>query len=291
MVIPSYNRVELLQRALTSVYAQSLTPDSVYLVIDEPEDFDRYAFLKTYDGSLRVTFTGGGFGGAKARNVGLDQVDTDYVFFLDDDDEWLPEKIEKQIHLLEGCPNAVAVTCQYWKGNDAGKELIARSEDLVNRCVRIWNYSGGFSCFGMRWNSELKELRLRDELASAQDYEFYLRVAQYGRIAVLDELQVMYLVHTGERISGNRLKKRKSYFQILEFNRELFSFREYYFNLAKIELRSAPYSESAGQVIYRHCKGALSLLLAMKEPGLSASLWATSFKGIILRAKRGLASA
>ena len=155
VVIPSYKRVELLQRALASVYAQSLVPSSVHLVIDEPEDFDKYAFLNKHDDSLRVTFTGGGFGGAKARNVGLDQVDADFVFFLDDDDEWLPEKAEKQIELLESRPDAVGVTCQYWKGNDAGKELIARSEDLVNRCVKIWNYSGGFSCFGMRWSGEL----------------------------------------------------------------------------------------------------------------------------------------
>ena len=114
VIIPSYNRPEMLQRALASVFAQTLAPTQICLTIDEPEDSEKYAFLRDYDASvLDVVFSGGGCGGAKARNLGLDRVkDVDYVFFLDDDDEWLPEKSEKQIVLvLNG--SAQYVICAY----------------------------------------------------------------------------------------------------------------------------------------------------------------------------------
>lgn len=282
VIIPSHNRPNLLKRALESIYAQTLLPESIYLIVDEPEDTQKYAFLRDYGDELKVTFTGGGFGGAKARNAGLDQVKgVDYVFFLDDDDEWLPEKSAKQVALLEARPDAVAVTCHSLKHNVLGKHSITRSERDVNLYVRLWNYTGGFSCFGMRWNKQTAHLRLRNKLKSAQDFEFYIRIAELGRIAVVDEVLMNFMAHGGVRISGDRIKKRQSYIEILQMHSDLFSNREKFFNVAKMELLSAPYLGGRVGPICRFLKGSFFLLLALKAPRLSRYLWMKSFKGII----------
>lgn len=282
-VIPSCKRPDMLKRALTSVYAQTVLPDRIHLVVDEIEDRKKYAFLGAYDNTLHVTFTGGGYGAARARNVGLNQVEQEFVFFLDDDDEWLPEKIEKQIQLLEGRPDAVAATCHFYRCIDGQRILVKRTNQQVTRCVKLWNYTGGFSCFGMRRTGQLAALRLREELAAAQDFEFYMRVAQFGGIALVPEPLVLFHIHDRERITGDRVKKRKSYLEIVRLNRELLSFRERCFLIGKVDLNNASVRGTYLSMLFYHFKGVVYLLIACKEPTLSASIWFSSVRAMCRR--------
>ena len=205
VVMPSYSRPELLKRALASVFAQSQQPDHVSLVIDEPENWEKYSFLQDRDERLQVTFTGGGKGGATARNVGLDQVTSEFVFFLDDDDEWLPLKIEKQLALLANRPDCVGVTC--WRNminEKRGTCSITRvSEKTLNRNIMFLNLTGSFSFFGFRRTRETAQLRLEAGLPMAQDFEFYMALADYGATCVAHEPLVNYYEHEGERITGS----------------------------------------------------------------------------------------
>jgi glycosyltransferase involved in cell wall biosynthesis len=216
VIIPSYQRPEMLARALRSVYAQTVLPEAIYLIIDEVEDWERYAFLnEEFDERLRVTFTGGGFGGAKARNVGLDLAEEDYVFFLDDDDEWLPTKIEKQVALLESRPDAVGVTCgrtEVTKGRSKRINILPL-ETRLNLSIRAENLTGSFSQFGFRCK-DLSGYRLVDELPAGQDFEFYMRVADAGRIVVVSECLVKYHRHGEGCITGSLAKKIEAYSMI-----------------------------------------------------------------------------
>lgn len=212
VIIPSYQRPEMLKRAIASVYAQTVLPDTIYLVIDEPEDSARYAFLQGYDERIVTTHTGGGYGGAKARNVGLDQATEEFVFFLDDDDEWLPEKVEKQIKLLERRAGAVGVTCGRTE-KIAGKPKsvdVLSDEAKLNRRIRAENLTGSFSQFGFR-RSALPEIRLVPELASAQDFEFYMRICNHGRIVVVPECLILYYRHGEGCITGSLENKVAAY--------------------------------------------------------------------------------
>ena len=288
VIIPSYNRPGMLKRALASVYAQTVLPKAIHLIVDEPEAVDKYDFLQDYDARLKVVFTGGGFGGAKARNVGLDQVeDVDYVFFLDDDDEWLPEKIGKQMELLDSRPEAVGVTCECYICSEGNRRLMDRDEEKINRYIKLWNFTGGFSCFGVRWNSATASMRLRDSLGSAQDFEYYIRIAEAGLIALLAEPQVLFYWHDEGRISGDPVKKRQSYREIIRMNPELFDRRERFFLQAKGDIRCAQYLESYMHAFLAHCRGAMMLVLACRWPSMSWKLWWTGFRGMVLRGIRG----
>lgn len=285
VIIPSYNRPDMLKRALASVYAQTVLPDNIHLVIDEPLDSEKYAFLDNYDDALDVTFSGGGCGGAKARNLGLDQVgDVDFVFFLDDDDEWLPEKSEKQMALLEDRPDAVGVTCYYYRIQGGKSTIVIRgTEGELNCSVRLWNYTGGFSCFGLRWTYSSSMLRLRNELASSQDYEYYIQASELGQIAILSEPMVNYYAHSELRISGSRLSKRLSLMRILEIYRNKFSYRERCFICAKMHLLTAPYLGSKISSLRSLASGSFFLLLSIKAPKLSYRIWSRSLRGVFRR--------
>lgn len=240
VVIPSYNRPELLKRALDSVFAQTVPPTSVMLVIDEANGENDYNFLKHYGAKLQVQFTGGGFGGARSRNVGLDAIkNADYVFFLDDDDEWLTKKIEQQIHLLENDKDLIAVTCWNYRVFRDNERVDRVERNLVGNNINLWNTVGSFSFFGYRFIAETHDLRLESSLTAAQDWEFYIRIAKLGSIGVVEEYLVNYYAHSGPRISSDPYKKLQAWKSVLELHEEHLSIREKGFIAAKLKWKSA----------------------------------------------------
>lgn len=236
VIIPSYKRPEMLKVALESVFKQSLRPDKVHLVIDEAEDPERYQFLESFGSVLGVTYTGGGFGGAKARNVGLKKVQTDYVFFLDDDDVWLPNKIEAQIDFLESHSGYIGVTC--WRRlvyAKSGLEVdVMPTETLIESYIRKRNYTGSFSFFGYRWNAETKDVFLDETLKAVQDHDFYIRMREAGRFGIVESVLARYNVHEGERISGSCGNKLNSFTYLYDKYKRRFSFREKVWNYGQI---------------------------------------------------------
>lgn len=103
VIIPTYNRHELLKEALDSVLAQTPAPRQVIVVDDGSEDgsFEWLASLEMP--GLRALHQPRQ-GPAAARNLGLQAAEGKYVAFLDSDDTWLPGKLAAQIEFLEQNP-------------------------------------------------------------------------------------------------------------------------------------------------------------------------------------------
>src|SRR5678816_3606690 len=89
VIIPTRNRVELLQRAITSVLCQTFD-DFELLVVDGSTDGTRDAVDARIDPRVRYLPQSESRGTAAARNVGITSAASPYCAFLDDDDEWLP---------------------------------------------------------------------------------------------------------------------------------------------------------------------------------------------------------
>ena len=109
-VIPSYKRAETLRRAINSVLAQTYSHIEVIVVDDNiaNDEFSKalHSVLNEYKGDDRVRLVTQPqhINGAEARNAGIRAAQGEYIAFLDDDDEWLPEKTEKQVACLENNP-------------------------------------------------------------------------------------------------------------------------------------------------------------------------------------------
>ncbi len=97
VVIPTLDRPNLLLRALRSVFNQTYPHLDVIVVLDRPSEETIAALRAIEDPRLRVIFNPRPVNAPAARNLGADHAKGDWVAFLDDDDEWLPEKIEKQL--------------------------------------------------------------------------------------------------------------------------------------------------------------------------------------------------
>lgn len=117
-VIPSYKRCDTVIRAINSVLNQTYSNLEVLLVDDNVpgDEYSRKLQEKLSiinDVRLRYISQSEHINGAKARNVGIENARGEYIAFLDDDDEWLPEKIEKQMEVVESYQEYTGVSCLY----------------------------------------------------------------------------------------------------------------------------------------------------------------------------------
>lgn len=103
-VIPTIGRPELV-RAVKSVLNQTVTVRPI-VVLDRP---DKAADVTRQLAGLphKLVLTDGSRGGGAARNIGVSNADSELIAFLDDDDEWIPSKTEKQLALWQANPAAV----------------------------------------------------------------------------------------------------------------------------------------------------------------------------------------
>jgi glycosyltransferase involved in cell wall biosynthesis len=114
-VIPTRGRAELLRRAVRSTLAQTLQEIEVVVVIDgaDPETNILVEELAAQDSRVRGITLSSSIGGSDARNRGVDAARGEWIAFLDDDDEWLPGKLQAQLDAMKRSMASVAIgTCK-----------------------------------------------------------------------------------------------------------------------------------------------------------------------------------
>ena len=95
VVIPTYNSSQFIVETLESVFAQTYK-DYEIIVVDDGSTDNTKEVLQPYTSRIKYIYKENG-GPASARNVGIKSAQGEYIAFLDSDDRWLPEKLEKHI--------------------------------------------------------------------------------------------------------------------------------------------------------------------------------------------------
>src|SRR5580765_1335126 len=105
VVVPVFNSASYIAGALRSVFAQTFADIEVIVVDDGSEDRDALIeALAEFEGRIQYVRQENG-GPAKARNTGVSRATAELVAFLDADDEWLPEKLARQVQYFHDHPN------------------------------------------------------------------------------------------------------------------------------------------------------------------------------------------
>jgi glycosyltransferase involved in cell wall biosynthesis len=122
VVIPTYQRPELVLRAVRSALAQTVSAIEVIVVVDGRDEATGSALRTIEDPRLRVHVPDRRLGNADARNAGVGLARADWVAFLDDDDEWLPGKLEAQLPVARGSadPHPI-VACRFTARDERGE--------------------------------------------------------------------------------------------------------------------------------------------------------------------------
>jgi len=135
VVIPTYNRAALLKEALESVFAQTYTDYEVIIIDDGSTDSTEEVIsaLLTEHPQLRY-IKQANVGVSAARNHGIFEARGEWIAFLDSDDLWFPDKLEKQMAFLAEHPSAGAVCCPFYQYQDGQ----AKKDEDGNVLCRPW---------------------------------------------------------------------------------------------------------------------------------------------------------
>jgi glycosyltransferase involved in cell wall biosynthesis len=153
-IIPTRNRAGLVRRAVKSALNQTFLFVEVIVVVDGPDETTLEVLAQIEDPRLSVVALPESVGAPEARNIGVRKARGPWIAFLDDDDEWLPMKLERQIEaaFASDWKNPV-VSCGLVTESPGNDEVRPQREPAPSESVAEYLF--------LRHLSELGEIRLQ----------------------------------------------------------------------------------------------------------------------------------
>ena len=191
VVIPTYNRRHLLSKALDSVFKQT-TPAKEVIVVDDGSTDDTLSELpRTYPEAIWLTQDN--LGVSRARNHGIQEARGEWIAFLDSDDTWHPQKLERQIDFLKKNPSlSICHTDEEWIRN-AQKVKTPTYLDKTNHQLFIRSLNRCIICpSSVILNRSIFETTgyFDENLPVCEDYDLWLRILVENEIGYLSEVLV-----------------------------------------------------------------------------------------------------
>ena len=188
VVIPTYNRKHTLPRAIASVLNQTLQPTEIIMVDDGSTDGTADWIQETYPRINPISQSNKGV--SAARNIGIKSAKCDWIALLDSDDEWLPEKLEKQVEALNQNPGIkLCHTEEIWIRNgvrvNQKKKHQKYGGHIFEKCLDMCRISPSSAILHQ---SVLDDVGYFDEAFSVcEDYDLWLRITAEYPVLFLDE--------------------------------------------------------------------------------------------------------
>ena len=203
VIVPTFQRPEFLRAALQSVLRQTFK-DFEVLVVDDGSPMDPAPLVNALDDPrIRYFRHQSNRGEAAARNTGLRSARGDYVAFLDDDDEWLPEKLRWQLDVFArsspevGCVTGGFVVVRAHDGQVLREDIPTQRGDLLGQLL-VRNIVGPPSTVILRRDC-LDRVGVFDEsIAFGVDYDLWIRLAERYHFECVPAVVTRYTVHAGQ---------------------------------------------------------------------------------------------
>jgi glycosyltransferase involved in cell wall biosynthesis len=215
VIIPTYNRAKLVERAINSVLVQTFKDFELFIIDDASTDNTKQIVKKFRDERIKIIHHQKNKGGSAARNTGIKTAIGEYIAFLDDDDEWIPTKLEKQMRFFERCKRNVGLIYSWAEIIDEKKDLFVKSQSKVKGTFlrEILERSFLISSTVIVKKACFHSVGLFDEnFISCQDREMWTRIATRYEVELLPECLVRYYKHSGISI-GTSKKVNYGYYQ------------------------------------------------------------------------------
>lgn len=211
VVIPTHNRPEMLKKAIESVLAQTYQ-DFEIIVVDDGLEQRAESVTRAFNNScVKYIQHNKERGGGVARNTGIKNSTSEFIAFLDDDDEWLPEKLEFQMDRFNKTSQEIgfcfsAVTNMYddHRENTSVPDGIADYHELA-----LGNFKGFLTVTLIIKKCVFDDIGLFDEaLPSHQEVDLVIRISKkYKGLAINIPLVLVNMRSNHERI-GSSLQRR-----------------------------------------------------------------------------------
>lgn len=192
VIIPTYNRKQLLPRALNSIFRQSCRCGEIIVVDDGSKDgTDTYLQSLLSQSIVPIKYLQQeNKGPAAARNLGIAHATYQYITFLDSDDHWHPRKIEKQFRMMEENRHyLISHTLEKWlrrgKHLNQKKRHIPQHGNIFQQCLELC--AVGMSTVMVRKELFARVGTFEPSLRCCEDYDLWLRVSCKYPFLLVDE--------------------------------------------------------------------------------------------------------
>lgn len=207
VVIPSYDRRATLPAAIASARTQTCPPHEIIVVDDHSTDGTAEALVAS-NPDVRLIRLPRRSGACAARNAGAATVTGSHIAFLDSDDVFLPDKLEKQLRAL-ATTGARFATCGLRL--PSGKALLTRA--LPEHRLATFNFRGGTS--GLLVETGLmREVGFDPRMLAVQDWDVFLRLGDRAPGVHVPEALYLYGLAEANRITRSKRRRLLGHVQL-----------------------------------------------------------------------------
>ena len=188
VIIPTWNRADLLAKALQSVFAQSLPPAEVIVVDDGSTDDTRELVHSQFRDARYIYQQNRGV--SSARNTGIQAASGDWIALLDSDDRWQPDKLEQQCDHLRARPDyKICHSDEIWIRNgkrvNPMKKHAKQGGHIFRHCLPLCAISPSTVLIH---RDLFRKIGLFDErLPACEDYDLWLRICAMHPVLYIDK--------------------------------------------------------------------------------------------------------
>ena len=215
VIITTYNRAELIGEAIQSVLSQTNHDFELIIVDDGSTDNTRDVVEAFEDPRIRYIYTENWGGPARPRNIGIDLANGEHIAFLDSDDYWRKDKLEKQLRVFEN-PDIIGVGSQIVKIGDFKFDRKFKPDS-----GRTLDFNGILTV----QSTSLSSLIIRNNgfhfdeneaFKFVEDFDFQLQLTlKTGKyIKILSEPLIYYRIHEGNETK--ELRNAEKHFRVLQ---------------------------------------------------------------------------
>jgi glycosyltransferase involved in cell wall biosynthesis len=203
IIIPLYNKEDVIWRTLNSVFRQSYRNWECVIVDDGSTDKSLevvQSFISSHPANWRI-LSQMNQGQAAARNNGMANANGEFLAFLDADDLWPPDKLSNQVSALEKDPNAVAVLSSYaiFGKNSLRVVRHSSSQEMMTCWLDMSGFGGALESVGLVRRSATNRIGPFDtDLSTSSGLDYSLRLSRSGVILILREVGLFYRLSQGQ---------------------------------------------------------------------------------------------
>lgn len=220
IITPTFNSERFIAETILSVQAQTYKDWEMIIVDDCSTDrtAEIVASFQEKDSRIKYLYNSTNKGSAFSRNLALQEAKGKWIAFLDSDDLWHPEKLEKQIEFMTRNDIHFSYT-NYCEIDESSKEigvLISGPEVITNKLMRAYCWPG---CLTVMYDAEFLGLMQTAEIKINEEYALWIKISSVANCHLLDENLAKYRRH-------NNSLTDKSYLELTKWHYIMFRVAE-----------------------------------------------------------------
>jgi glycosyltransferase involved in cell wall biosynthesis len=237
IIMPNYNCAKYIDETIQSVIAQTYTNWEL-LIVDDCSKDNSVEIIKSYqakDDRIKLFINEKNSGAATSRNWALREAKGKWIAFLDSDDLWLPEKLEKQIAFMEN-NNYHFSFSKYSQIDESSTDLnttIIGPKKITKRKMKYCCCYMG--CLTVMYDAEVVGvIQIDNTILKRNDDAMWLKVGKVADAYYLDEMLAKYRVRKGSISHQGKLKLLKYHYKLYRVGEKMNSISSIYYTIKNV---------------------------------------------------------